>query len=463
MRLLFMRESNAHQARDPEEDRDATVKKNPKPTKQRRVTVVEGTAEVYDPVKHAGEATEDISKSTLYKRKPVKVLKGTAVVFKPAEHGDDAKTEKISRDTLYKRQPVKVLKGTAVVFNPAEHGDDAKTEEIPQHTWFMRKPVRVLRETAVVFKPEEHGDDAETEEILRTTFFRRKSKKRRQESTVSGKQKGNSDSSISDSSFFKRSKPVVKTEMNPSFHPLQEESIREAVLILRGDGQARHNCPYLSAGLMHFFQTGEMPVGPVSSQPATLQTSPNYVVFEETRIKHEAEAGEQETLSLRQITQSTALVTERGPYSQIPAPLVYVRDAQGRIDVEHPFLDLTAQNHPRKSASFRVITETLQEEARFNGGIVYGTVAFGPTELYRDVEGHEIAFYATAEKVVYIEPQDINKGKGEALFYDLTERYEFASTAPAGNIKSHTYSDSCFYIIYGAAQVEAATTQAKLR
>lgn len=254
---------------------------------------------------------------------------------------------------------------------------------------------------------------------------------------------------------------VIKKEPidDQYLHPISVDKIREVAKKLREGNNAQENCIFLAHDMIRYFQTGIEPKQPSITRPATQEEcdwepiTASHVVKKETGTNNISTKHAQVT----QVIGAAAIITPEGPYRNIPQPshsFIDMTQSEGKA-IEKPLIDLEAVKHHQANARYDKINEVLKNQALNSGGVVFGKIGLARVNNHI-LKGHEIAFYATPDKVIYIDPQcyDGVKKKGDPVFFNLTDidsltkkpYFQFVGTSKT--VQADTFSDRCFYIIY---------------
>ncbi|ATN66584.1 hypothetical protein AYM17_03820 [Coxiella burnetii] len=487
---------------DPEKhSSDAKVEAITKNTLRRRqrVRVLEGTDEIYDPEKHFPDAkVETITKNALWQRQRITVLEGTDEIFDLEKHSSDTKVEIITKSTLRnRRQRVTVLEGTDEIYNYKKHLPGAKVETITKSALWQRNDKKTKKRIASQISPgvtffnapckesnpsvikemqfHSHHPIPEEEKLspsqphqgpysafvsslssskslLASSLYSSSSSSLGQLSRFEEtKEEARTHTASSTSTrFFKKSK--VKSENDaPIHHPISEENIRKAVDILRRNCKARFNCAHLATSLMVYFESGQMPSAPALTTPSnSYKIAPSEVEVENIVKKEKGVAGH--SVKKQRITACTFIHTQKGPHSRLPVVFEHPVNSKGIVDIEKGLIgDLTQEDIKGTSVYVDNLNATLQVEAKNNGGGAYGTIDLFSNDV-DNTSSHEIAFYATDERVIYIDAQNVNGGQGDPIFYNMREEYSFDNLEDKDE-EAFNPSSLCFYLCYGYGKI----------
>ncbi|WP_231911667.1 hypothetical protein [Coxiella burnetii] len=465
---------------------------------RQHVTVLEGTDEIFDLEKHSSDTkVEIITKSTLRNRRQhVTVLEGVDEIFDPEKHSPDTKVEIITKSTLWnRRQRVTVLEGTDEIYNYKKHLPGAKVETITKSALWQRKDKKTKKRIASQISPgvtffnapckesnpsvikemQFHSPIPEEEKLSPSQphqgpYSAFVSSLSSSKSLLASSSYSSSSSSLGQLSrfeetkeearthtasststrFFKKSK--VKSENDaPIHHPISEENIRKAVDILRRNSKARFNCAHLATSLMVYFESGQMPSAPALTTPSySYKITPSEVEVENIVKKEKGVAGH--SVKKQRITACTFIHTQKGPHSRLPVVFEHPVNSKGIVDIEKGLIgDLTQEDIKGTSVYVDNLNATLQVEAKNNGGGAYGTIDLFSNDV-DNTSSHEIAFYATDERVIYIDAQNVNGGQGDPIFYNMREEYSFDNLEDKDE-EAFNPSSLCFYLCYGYGKI----------
>lgn len=251
--------------------------------------------------------------------------------------------------------------------------------------------------------------------------------------------------------------PIVKMEIeSENHHPITREQIIEAIKILRGNGRALYNCPFLAHDLIKYFKTGIPPTSVSKSRPATLKDF--QLKYQDDDFVVKSEDGLQTKKIFRETKYISIQIFNDGPSSIIPISertLISIDPKENERE-EINFIDVDNQNHIPLRYDYRDIAQRLKDKAAASG-IIFGYVVLAFAAALNDAENpkykvHVIAFYATPDRFHLIDGQKIIRSiinpDDPPLFSELSSAYEFANQMNSSFSSSEThFGTQCFAVI----------------
>jgi len=250
---------------------------------------------------------------------------------------------------------------------------------------------------------------------------------------------------------------TFKQEPINTIHPLDEATIRDAAIRIRGRNNAPENCSYLTDSMMHYFKTGE--IKEANTEASTTLIAPNMIGAEKVRIKADPSSRKQ----LFQATSSVAIRDDDNLYDSLPPVEQMVMGEDGVFDLDQPpVLDFAEPNVARVPVRFSDVNDALLYVANTRNSIIWGEITLAPCEKTKKAveegAGHSIYFYVipasddhlASGKVILIDPQLHNglTAEGDPIFYEMHEKFNFIN-GPKSLLKDKTlWGENCFYIIH---------------
>jgi hypothetical protein len=232
------------------------------------------------------------------------------------------------------------------------------------------------------------------------------------------------------------------------------DEVLNVVKILRGNNDIANNCTHVSSDLVEYFKTGATPTKESTTPAATIEDFD--VVIMSDWIKKED--GRKYLGIVKSIVRlNNAKITDI-PYNREPIQL-----NNGTLDLEAEYVyDL--DNYTQYSSHVTDINQCLKSKAKENEyGISFGFICIGRCGKYINTAGHMIVYFATIERVWYIDCQlydGENKIDNGCIFNDLSLKYQFANI---NKIDVDTFGEYVFYIPIGPKRImEMETVQIKL-
>ena len=222
------------------------------------------------------------------------------------------------------------------------------------------------------------------------------------------------------------------------------------VISLLIGGNANANCVHGIRDLLKYFETGQMPGGPSSTEPTTLEDF--YADVTSTVVKRE------NGKKYREIIESTVNL-EKTQFPHIPygKEILELPDGTQVVDNDVSTLD----SHKQLNACVTEINDILKREAtRNNSDVSFGVISLGHCSKFYKLPGHILMYFANADRVWYIDVQpEIQNIKGcskkaEHIFANLTDGYKFVGKDA---IDENTFGKTVFYIPIGPRLIPDAT------
>ncbi|TAK76011.1 MAG: hypothetical protein EPO11_04800 [Gammaproteobacteria bacterium] len=251
-----------------------------------------------------------------------------------------------------------------------------------------------------------------------------------------------------------KKEPLVSVQPRP--FQWNEAEVRDVIHIIRGNNNTRDNCSRCVEALLNYFETGIKPIEAASCTGADksfLTTYRTSFLMPLLQIKKEPEGNPDE---LRYITQSS--VDRHGIFGKrFPLGVEWPKT----INVEKMPLQLkpifNVDEYDQPHCHYTKLDDKLKSVAAHHGGTSFGIINLGLCgEKYVDGDGHSLVYYATTDKVVYIDVQMID---GEdptkslnPLTNDIASFYEFAGHDKVENLTENTFGPEVFYCHIGPHQ-----------
>lgn len=256
--------------------------------------------------------------------------------------------------------------------------------------------------------------------------------------------------------------PKIKTE---PVAELDFSEIKERIRVLmkntRAGSDAHLNCGYLTEYALEMLKailTNEE----IKERMVVIDDSDTVTTSSVSRetITIKTESGKRRAKT-SYVTSSAPRPAATGLHAHLPFPSHYLVDTE--TGLEAPVINLegnTIYRHRVEDPS--LLHQLLTEQAKREGRMIYGDVAFAPpiNRSRPHGVGHVLAFCASPEQVFYIDAQLYNgiTKKGEPVFDDLKtalnstgERAFYfynEDNLPKGHIE-YLFQPMCFYLVYG--------------
>lgn len=163
-----------------------------------------------------------------------------------------------------------------------------------------------------------------------------------------------------------------------------------------------------------------------------------------------------------QVIQADSIITPLSPYNRIPPQSGIEIDISDDAPKEpRNIIDLNRNRHSQQHARYNKIDDVLKKFAiEQDDKVAFGRIGLARVNKYINI-GHDIAFYATPEQVIYIDPQL----DGDPLFFSMTAKnpitkkpiYDFLAKGKRPN--ADTFGEECFYMVYPTKEVSLDTNK----
>lgn len=329
------------------------------------------------------------------------------------------KTEKIKTSD----KMVRVKKGTGDTVNGDYSGS---TEEITLQTARLRRnKVLVIKGTGDIVNADYPGL---TEQITRNAARQRARKAIARKKNLVGTNNAEDDiiiiaeTSLEETIGRERKRRKPAAVHNPVLQ-FNEQEFMEVVRILRVT-IAADNGACLTQDFIHYLRTGKKPALPSGSAECSMEHFQSWLEKKKKTIRVKKETGSY-SKSVRSVTHSTV---DRNTLfgAQLPQREVFVEEG-GWVNLTLPAND---DYTSLRTAEFPELENTLKLEAQKNGlGLSFGLINIARCGNHADEAMYLFAYHATADQVVYVDPQTYNglTGEGNPLFFKLYDMFVFAS------------------------------------
>lgn len=414
--------------------------------------VLKGTGMIIDPrYQPAGTEIEQITKAEIAQRNTLEKMQGTITI-----------DEAVQRAALVRAIPSVPQQGNSSATAKTTTNVSAAVELCNSKAARKREnnpKVGVPKDTATIVDADDYKEkESEIEQITKSAVKSRDKrakshKKRSRKYSTASEDSSNSTKrqrKMPNASAFFAVKMEGDTELpHRALLPIDEGEVLQVIKILRGENDANMNCTWLADALIQYLLTGIIPTQAVVAGDPSLD---HFAVYLSTQklllpfIKQEGEPAKRRQRRVNTITGSTIdRNTLFGRHAAASTTYSMHEGVMGQW-TEIPVIDL---DHSQQTQShFSDIDETLKKAASNHPNHVsFGTVALGRCGEFIDDPGHLLVYFATPDKVTYMDAQAWN-GKtktGNPIFHKIQDGgYDFLSDSQQ-EITKDTFGSFVFF------------------